>query len=61
MTSIQAENMEVRYFPDRIELAGETVSIHAEANRIINCFRFSAHPYCVEEDSDNLVVLREST
>ena len=51
--------MEVRYYPDRIELGGETATIHAEASRIVNCFRFSAHPYCVEQDSDHLIVLRE--
>ena len=60
MTLQRGFNMEVRYYPDRIELAGDTASIHAEADRILVCFRFSAHPYCIDQDSDNLVVLREA-
>lgn len=60
MTLRSGSNMEVRYYPDRIELSGDTASIHAEADRILACFRFSSHPYCIDRDDDNLVVLRET-
>ncbi len=60
MTLQISPNVEIRYYPDRIELVGDTASIHAEADRILSCFRFSAHPYCIDQDTDNLVVLREA-
>lgn len=59
MTSQNSPEIEVHYFPDRIELCGETSSIQAEANRILVCFRSSAHPYRIEEADDNRIILRE--
>jgi hypothetical protein len=59
MTLQRSQEIEVHYFPDRIELCGETDSIHAEAQRILVCFRSSAHPYQIEEDGKNRIVLRE--
>lgn len=60
MTSTRKEGLEVRYHPDRIELAGDTALIHAEADRILTCFRFSAHPYRIERDGEHMLVLREA-
>ena len=59
MTLQRSSNIEVRYFPDRIELSGEHDSIRAEADRILVCFRSSAHPYQIQEDSENRIILRE--
>lgn len=60
MTLQKGLNMEVRYYPGRVELSGDTAAIHAEADRILVCFRFSANPYQLEQDDDHLVVLRSA-
>jgi hypothetical protein len=59
MTAQRGSKIEVHYFPDRIELCGDSASIHQEANRILVCFRSSAHPYLIEEQGENRIVLRE--
>lgn len=60
MTLQKRLSMKVHYYPDRIELSGDAAAIHTEADRILVCFRFSAHPYQLDVDSDRLVVLRST-
>ncbi|MFQ5470428.1 MAG: hypothetical protein ACE5EH_08990 [Gammaproteobacteria bacterium] len=46
------------YLPGRIELKGDTRTIHIEAYRILKRFLYSATPYQIIEDRDDRVVLQ---
>ncbi len=57
MTVSRATNMEIRYYPGKIELVGESEPIQAEAQKILLRFAYSATPYRVVEHHDDHIVL----
>ncbi len=58
MVTRKTTEMEVRYYPDRIELWGENGSIHVEANQILMRFSSSGNPYRVAEDASDHIILK---
>ena len=60
MISNDLANYRIIFYPNKIVLRGECRSIHAEAQRILMRFQYSARPYHVTLDTNELIELSTS-